>query len=406
MEINKKKISHISRRARRKLQYLRDHFRPHFEQPVCRAHSPVQEKIEAVHEQLPPRFLLLDFNEQCNLRCNHCDFWKNKNPDQSNHRTPQRTHELIAEFAQLSPHGVVVTCGGEPMLDLEEWLALCRVSRESGLPFFSVTNGILIQTPEMAERLILEGPDEISLSLDSPDPEIHDRMRGMSGAFDKTVRALRLLLEARARHPEIQKPIIVMGLVCKTTYRDLESFFDLVLNQIGADKLKLNIVQPTFGRPKRDRFFEEEGEVNPRRLRKSLNRCDQRFSLGLNPVWIDHAVMYFRSLPSSDERAKGWRSHAGTKKSICNAVDRNIEVDLYGNARHCFSSDFGLFPLKKEGDLRAFWASREARRDEMLRCNRFCAISHSLRAESATLAGVRKAELFIEKSLRTAPAEG
>jgi MoaA/NifB/PqqE/SkfB family radical SAM enzyme len=368
--------------------------------PVRRARSPVQEKINAVHDRLPPRFLFLQINRRCNLKCTHCDFWMNDVDDRSEHRTPERDREIIEEFARLSPYGTVTFCGGEAMLNLEEWFALTRIAHENGLRVLSVVNGSFIQTPEMAERVILEGPDEISLSLDSPDPAIHDRMRGVSGAFNQVVRATRLLLEARERHPEItKKPVIIMGLIGKTTYLHLESFYDLVLNRIGADKLKLNMIQPTFGNPKVDRFFIEEGDVNPRRLLKIINRCDKRFTLGMNPVWKKQVGMYFRSVSRCPVRGRGWKSKAGTSECVCNAVDRNIIVDLHGNARHCFSHGFNDLRIEKKGDLAAFWKARDAHRDDMLHCNRFCGISHSLKAESCTRAGNRKVEQFIEQSL-------
>ncbi len=397
MKIEKKKIRHIPLRVRRKMLHLWHCYQEG--RPVRRAYSPVQKKIAAVHEKLPPRFLLFDINQLCNLRCTHCDVWKNKLEDVVDGRTPERIQEIFSEFAQMSPHGTVVTCGGEPMYDPEHWFWLCKTAHQNGLPLLSVVNGTFIQTPEVAERVMLEGADEISISVDHYLPEIHDRMRGIPGSYDKALRALRLLLEARAQHPEVNKPIIVMALIGKSNYRGLEEFYDLVLNKIGADKLKLNMIQPTFGRPKHDRVFVEESDVDPSELKKILNRCDKRFSLGMNPVWKKHVVMYFRSLAHHKDLGKGWRSKASTLQCICNAFDRNIVIDIYGNARHCFSHEFHNLELKKPGDLKAFWDARGAWRAEMNRCNKVCGISHSLRAESGTKAGVRKAERFIEQSL-------
>lgn len=319
----------------------------------------------------------------------------------------ERLCEIIEEFAQLSPYGTVVTCGGEPMIDTERWFRLCRATQQQGLPFLSVSNGSFIQTPEMAERVILEGSDEITISLDHFIPEIHDRMRGVPGAFEQATRALRLLLEARARHPESSKPIMAMGLIGKSTYLELEDFHDFVLNELGADKLKLNMIQPSFSsRPRRDRFFEEEGAVDHQQLRKVLDRCDQRFSLGMNPTWQDMVVMYFRSISRCEDRVNGWRSQARTDECICNSVDRNIVLDIDGNARYCFGRDFYSFPLQQPGDMSIFWGQRGAWRQKMNACNRCCAISHSLRMESGTLAGARKTEQFIEKSLSINPING
>ena len=72
--------------------------------------------------------------------------------------------------------------------------------RALGLRCLSVINGTRVRDPERADRMVLAGPHEISVSLNSHRPDLHDRTRGVKGAFTKAVKALRLLLEARARH--------------------------------------------------------------------------------------------------------------------------------------------------------------------------------------------------------------
>ncbi len=403
MIAEKKRVPEFLRAGVRRLRCLMRRTTP----VAPRAASPTQDQIDAVWDRLPPRFLLFDINQLCNLRCTHCEVWKNRPEEVPGEMSDQRLGEIFREFAALSPFGAAVTCGGEPMIDAERWFRLCRVSREHGLPMYSVTNGTFIQTPEMAERVILEGADEICVSLDHFRPEIHDRMRGVPGAFDKACRAVRLLLEARARHPECRKPIMVMGLIGKSASRELEAFHAFVLNDLGADKLKLNMIQPSFSTSlTNDVFFEEEGAVDPRQLRKALDRCDRRFALGMNPAWKDQVVMYFRSVSRCRSRIRGWRSGARTRECICNSVDRNIVLDINGTARFCFARSFLSHPLRKPGDMKIFWDQRPEWREKMLACNLCCAISHSMRSESGTFGGIRKAEAFIEKSLKRQTAGG
>ena len=120
-----------------------------------------------------------------------------------------------------------------------------------------------------------------------------------------------------------------------------------------------------------------------------IRECDARFGLGVRAAWLDDVVMYFESIVENGDAIRGWRSRAGTKRHICNPYDRNIVVDHYGVARHCFGTDFPGFPLRRRGDLRFFWYvfGEEARR-RMKRCNRYCGISHSVRREPATAAPV------------------
>jgi MoaA/NifB/PqqE/SkfB family radical SAM enzyme len=239
----------------------------------------------------------------------------------------------------------------------------------------------------MAERMVRFGPDEISISLNSPDPALHDRTRGVPGAFDKAVTALRLLLAARARFPERGTRIYVMGLVFAGSYRDLEAFYDLVLGEIGADKLKLNFLQPSFGDGSgEDRFFAEQGRMDPEELAAILRRCEAKYGLGFNPVWIENVLMYVRSVNAGSDNERGWSAATRTSAHICNTYERNIMVDPYGFARLCFSSAFRGAQLHERGDLRRFWNGADDIRAQMRTCNALCGISHSVRRESATLA--------------------
>ncbi|MEZ5873086.1 MAG: radical SAM protein [Nitratireductor sp.] len=343
---------------------------------------------------LPPRFLFVEINRACNLRCGHCDYWILKDdphtlPDSS------RLAMLVEEFAAISPHGTIVTCGGEPMLRLESWFELARLSRLNGLQMFSVTNGTRIRSPELARRVIAEGPDEISVSLNSPTESEHDRTRGMAGSFERTTRAIRLLIEARAELGAANKKIIVMGLVYASNYREIPQFYDFVLNDLKADKLKLNLLQPTFRQSgKVDPFFEQQARVDPDALEEIINQAGEKHGLDMNPEFSRQAGMYFRSLARGHDLDKGWLTETHTIDHICNTYERNIMIDLEGVARLCFSTAFRGEKIEKPGDLLKFWNGASDIRDKMRQCNKLCGISHSVRRESATMSGMKRGEEF------------
>ena len=289
----------------------------------------------------PPSFLFLQVNKRCNLRCQHCDFWKLDDDDRPNYLPWDAKRGLITEFARLNPRGSVVICGGESMLDIDEYFALCAAARADGVKTLSVINGTRVRDARMAERMVREGPDEVSVSLNSHEPILHDETRGVAGAFDKAVRALRLLLDARRRLRTAGPRIHVMGLVFDRNYRNLEAFYDFVLNDVGADKLKLNFLQPSFGHAdEADSFFAEHGQVDPDALVAEIEACEARFRLNLNPVWRRQVHMYFRSLAQGVDLHRGWSAPSQTLEHICSTYERNIMVDHYGVARLCFSSAF------------------------------------------------------------------
>ena len=340
----------------------------------------------------PPRFVFMEVNKRCNLRCQHCDYWHRDDNDRDNYLSIDRKRQILSEYAAMNDQGRVVICGGEPMLDLQEYFDLAGACRSLGLRCLSVVNGTRIRSPDMADRMIAEGPHEISISLNSHREELHDQTRGVPGAFRKAVAALRLLVEARRKLGARDTGIYVMGLIYGANYREIEEFYGFVLNDIGADKLKLNFLQPVFGQiGETDPFFAEQSDVDPDELIAIIARCDEKFSLGINPIWLQQVGMYFRSLQAITDREKGWGSASGTRDHICNTYERNVMINHYGVARLCFSTGFPGKTLAKAGDFKVFWESSNAIRARMRKCNQFCGISHSVRRESSTLKGKEKA---------------
>lgn len=241
-----------------------------------------------------PRFLFIDINRRCNNRCRHCMYWRAKPDDPSKHISIDRRNGIIQEFAEMSENGAVVICGGESMLDLDRYFAVATKCAEAGLRCFSVINGTRVTTTEMADRLIEEGPTEITVSLNSHLSRVHDETRGVAGSFDKAVGALRLLLESRIRKSHGPK-IYAKAVISEFNYRDLDAFYDFVLNHIGADKLKLNILQPTFGPPTvwyHDRFFTKNIIRDEEELMRIIRVCDAKYGLRINPVWLEQVRMY------------------------------------------------------------------------------------------------------------------
>ena len=83
-----------------------------------------------------------------------------------------------------------------------------------------------------------------------------------------------------------------MGLIFDENYREIDAFYDFVLNEVGADKLKLNFIQPSFGHnAPEDEFFANHHRVDPDVLYELIGECDRKYNLGLNPLWREQVRM-------------------------------------------------------------------------------------------------------------------
>lgn len=179
-----------------------------------------------------------------------------------------------------------------------------------------------------------------------------------------------------------------MALVCQNIAGHLDEFHDLVLCQLKADKLKLNIMQPSFGMIGQDAFFGSEQLKDIDGLINEIKFCDAKYGIDLNPEWLRQVDMYFRSVEASGKAHLGWMHLMNTTEHICDTYERNVMVNIKGDMKLCFSENYPGEKWSKPGDLKHFREITSvpiAR--SMLHCNNYCAISHSVRREPATLSG-------------------
>jgi len=131
---------------------------------------------------------------RCNFRCGFCGYWADAQA-----RLPEQSLEQI-EYgaAQLARAGsmLISLAGGEPLLR-SDIVELVRKVGRWHLPFIT-TNGYLM-TADLACDLYQAGLWGVSVSIDYSDGEMHDRRRGVRGAFAHAIDALGHLARAR-RH--------------------------------------------------------------------------------------------------------------------------------------------------------------------------------------------------------------
>jgi len=99
---------------------------------------------------------------------------------------------------------------------------MIRFCTENGIKTYFPTNSILMDR-ETAEGLVNSGLDTIYFSLDAIESE-SDKIRGVSGTFEKTKKAIEYLVDARkgAQHPKIN--------ICSTLSNMNYEFFEQIID--------------------------------------------------------------------------------------------------------------------------------------------------------------------------------
>ena len=133
---------------------------------------------------------------QCNFKCGICDFWRSPDFLSRPRLSAGQARLLAARLKPLAPL-IVSIGGGEPLMHPE----LIDITRAFAADHFPVmiTNGWFV-TPKNSRELFKAGMHEVSVSVDYADAARHDAQRGMPGAWERALRALRTLNENRA-HP-------------------------------------------------------------------------------------------------------------------------------------------------------------------------------------------------------------
>ncbi len=205
---------------------------------------------------IAPFMVVWDFTKQCNLRCKHC--YANATP----HPAPDELslEEKYEVVDQLDEAGVAAISfsGGEPLTN-KDFLKVAKYAAEKGFYLSVATNGTLI-SEKTAQRLREAGIRYVEISLDGPNPEIHDEFRGVKGAFNAAIRGIK---NAKAAGLEV-------GIATTATHENLDSIPAIIqlARDLKVDRLIVFNFIPT-GRGK-DIVLEDLTPVERENLMKYL----------------------------------------------------------------------------------------------------------------------------------------
>jgi heme d1 biosynthesis radical SAM protein NirJ len=124
---------------------------------------------------------------RCNLTCKHC-YSISADTDFPNELSTEQVYEVMDDLKQFGVP-VLILSGGEPLLR-PDIFAIAQHSKDMGFYTALSTNGTLIDENNI-DRIADMGFDYLGISIDGI-AETHDKFRRKEGAFDASVKALRL----------------------------------------------------------------------------------------------------------------------------------------------------------------------------------------------------------------------
>ena len=138
-----------------------------------------------------PFLISWNITKRCNLKCSHCYLNASELEHGEGELSTGDAMKVIDEIASVNPQAMLIFTGGEPLLR-NDWRELTSYAAGKGFTVVMGTNGTLIDDL-FAKDMISHGIKGVGISLDSIGPSYHDRFRGLEGAWERTVSAMKAL---------------------------------------------------------------------------------------------------------------------------------------------------------------------------------------------------------------------
>jgi MoaA/NifB/PqqE/SkfB family radical SAM enzyme len=151
-----------------------------------------------------PSQLIIQLTDSCNATCPQCGMRRNAPFRRS--LLPLDQARRIIDHAAKNGVAALSFTGGEPFLYSKNLLTLLHYAGAAGIPYIRTgTNGFLFKDSDradfttrisrLAESLAATRLYTFWISIDSPDPEVHESMRGLPGVMKGIERALPIFHE-------------------------------------------------------------------------------------------------------------------------------------------------------------------------------------------------------------------
>lgn len=182
-------------------------------------------------------------NYRCNYDCVMCDLKLRDRELRARGLAEFGTAQMkgiLDDFAALGISGVGFT-GGEPLIrrDIFELLAY---TKKLGMISHLNTNGSLVND-QVAEQIFAAKVDSVNVSLDGASAATHDTIRGVEGAFELAVNAVRRIAAARRSKKGALPRLKTVTVLQETNIEEVKEIITLAVS-LGVDCVEFIPRQP------------------------------------------------------------------------------------------------------------------------------------------------------------------
>lgn len=245
---------------------------------------------------------------RCNLTCRFCYVGDGSCPEMGT----ADVNKVLMRIRNEAQVPSVSFTGGEPLLRCD----LCDiVAYAAGIGMWTnlITNGTLL-TPDIASALSKAGLKSAQVSIEGHTAVVHDRLTGVNGSFDATLRGIRMLQDAGIR-------VHTNTTLSRENIEHAEQILCLARG-IGLKRVSMNLLIPCGTAAQSSDLWVSYSEIGDHILRLKRRSRDE----GVGFLWYSPVPMCtFNPL-----------AHGFGNKS-CAAITGLLSVDPRGNIIPCSS---------------------------------------------------------------------
>lgn len=287
--------------------------------------------------------VFLEITQRCNLRCAHCYLGE--------------THPLLSELsvadicaladeaAKLGAWRFDIT-GGEPFLR-DDLLDILEYIDESGYSTLLFTNATLIDVAKTYRLAQFENLSIIT-SLDSIEPDKHDSFRGVAGAWDDTINAIKMLRAAGV-------VVRINAMVGRWNIKEMPALARMVTKELGAT-LRVDTILP----------------VGHGLASSAENVSLEEFAEIAAAIWPRNTEQHGMT---ADYSTDAYVIEGVSQNTVCGVGSTMLFVESGGtvslcptlSSRECDSFVLGHFPQQRGTDI---WNGERRQRFENLICGK------------------------------------
>jgi len=310
----------------------------------------------AVHPK--PHTVFWWWEQICNLACDHCDIGRRTKSyrvqpalDMDDKRQVLRR---LGDW--LGPGYSLSFIAGEPFMH-RDMIPVLGIASEHGAVTSVTTNATALSTRRRARQVVESGLRYMAVSLDSLDPEYHDRTRGRRGTWNQATKAIRHIREARGETGRDTPTIWVNSIIMRDNLDDLLRLTDWV----REEGLEGHTFQPIATKD----FFMAIESQGPRWFETSPHWPDTDRALAFVDALEERKAAGWPIRNSAEDFAH-WRSYFRDPLTFQNAGSCENELSTVivlhdGKVKMCPNTSETFGSILKDG-LDEMWGSPAADR--------------------------------------------